>query len=125
AAFERAALAATGPSVGFSAHAGDLPAARTGADFLLLAPVFPTASHPDPSRPDHRTPLGLQGLARELSRDATPTWALGGIEPTNAAAVIGTGVRGVAVRGAILGHQEPDRVARATGSLLEAVGAAP
>ena len=110
----------SGPAIGFSAHADDTPEARLGADFLLLGPVLPTPSHPDPCGPDHRLPLGREGLVRELARCDLPIWALGGLTPATAPSVAGLGIRGLAVRGAILGCEDPDELAAATQALLEA-----
>jgi len=50
-----------------AAHAG-------GADYLLVGPVFPTATHPD------REPLG-RGPLREIARLGLPVIAIGGVTP--------------------------------------------
>ena len=50
-----------------AAHAG-------GADYLLVGPVFPTATHPD------RTPLGPEAL-RKIASLGLPVIAIGGVTP--------------------------------------------
>src|SRR5207237_2601423 len=50
-----------------AAHAG-------GADYLLVGPVFPTATHPD------RAPLGLARL-QEIVGIGLPVIAIGGVTP--------------------------------------------
>ncbi len=50
-----------------AAHAG-------GADYLLVGPVFPTATHPD------RAPLGLAQL-KEIVGVGLPVIAIGGVTP--------------------------------------------
>jgi thiamine-phosphate diphosphorylase len=50
-----------------AAHAG-------GADYLLVGPVFPTATHPD------RAPLGLAQL-KEIVGVGLPVMAIGGVTP--------------------------------------------
>lgn len=96
-----------GPTWPLGASRHDLPgvlrAAREGADWITVAPVFPT-----PSKPGHPG-LGLGGLAAlvEALRGEGHTSrliALGGIGAAELAAVLATGVDGVAgIRGAASG----------------------
>jgi thiamine-phosphate diphosphorylase len=96
-----------GPTLPLGASRHDRPgalrAARDGADWIIIAPVFPT-----PSKPGHPG-LGLGGLAAlvEAVRSeghSTPLIALGGIGAAELAAVLATGVDGVAgIRGAASG----------------------
>ncbi|WP_419191487.1 thiamine phosphate synthase [Engelhardtia mirabilis] len=106
--------------IGFSAHADDPQQNRQGCDYLLLAPVAATRSHPDPEAVDWRAPLGVDGFESELRRDGRPTWALGGVDATNAAALRRAGAKGIAVLGAILGQSDPGTAARGTAALLDA-----
>lgn len=82
---------------------GAVRAAREGADWVMVAPVFPT-----PSKPGHPG-LGLAGLAEVIQavRGAgytTPIIALGGIGAAVLADVLATGVAGVAgIRGVAQG----------------------
>ncbi|MDQ6972397.1 MAG: thiamine phosphate synthase [Mariprofundaceae bacterium] len=78
-------------------------AADGGADFALLSPVFPTASHPGAPH---------LGAARfmELARDCLlPVLALGGINVDNRAELIGFPV---AVIGALLGADDAEKTAQ-------------
>lgn len=65
------------PRARISAAVHDLPsllrASRYGADWLLLSPLFATASHPG------QTPLGLVRFARIATLSPLPVYALGGI----------------------------------------------
>lgn len=81
------------------------------AQYLLLAPVFPTASKPD------ATPVGLAQLAVLATASAVPIVALGGVTAARVAECRAAGVAGVAASGAVLGNTAPDV---ATGDLLDA-----
>ncbi len=107
----RGVLASALP-IGFSAHAHDLPDARSGADFLLFGPVLRT-----PSKEGLLEPLGFEGLARECARETRPIWAIGGLKPEHAGAARAAGARGIAVLSGVLGAQDPERMTR---SYLEA-----
>ncbi len=89
-------------AIGFSAHAGDDPAAWSEADYLVFGPVFETAS-----KRGHLDPVGVEGVTRAVQSTSTPVWALGGITPDNAASLTSTGCRGIAVRGAVLEAADP------------------
>jgi len=79
-------------------------AAKFGADFVFLSPVFETQSHPDDE------PLGMTRF-RELSADPpVPVIALGGITPENRGQLEGFPV---AVIGAILDAEDPKAIAKA------------
>ena len=104
-----------GAIVGRSVHAPEAAAASAGADYLLAGHVVPTPSHPG------TPPLGLAGLARIAAAAPCPVLAVGGIDPGNVAAVVRAGAAGVAVIGAIVAAEDPERAARA---LREALAAA-
>ena len=84
--------------------------AEEAPDYLLIGPVYPTGS-----KPGH--PGGGLSLIEATARAVAPlpVLAIGGIEATNAGAVIAAGAAGIAVRGAILEASDPDpeRTARA------------
>lgn len=107
-------------AIGFSAHRGDPEEAGHGADYLLLAPVFSTASHPDPEAPDFNPPLGRAGFCGELARERRPIWAMGGIDATTIAEVRSWGAAGVCLRSSLLGLLEPSAVRRAAVTISEA-----
>ncbi|HSZ73288.1 MAG TPA: thiamine phosphate synthase [Rhizomicrobium sp.] len=72
-----------------------LLAKASGADAVLLSPVFATQSHP------HRapfTPVKLRLIAREI---AIPIYALGGIDARNVARLEGAALAGIAAIGAL------------------------
>lgn len=115
-----AAELAPGTTIGFSAHRGDPDDARRGADFLLLAPVFSTASHPDPEAPDFNPPLGAAGFAAEAGQEPRPIWAMGGIDETTIGEVRSWGAAGACLRSNLLGLLEPSRVRRAAEAIAEA-----
>ncbi|MFL6429068.1 MAG: thiamine phosphate synthase [Acidobacteriaceae bacterium] len=71
---------------------GEVAVARAaGADMALLSPVFATESHPQ------ARPLGLDTLAAACqTAGKIPVYALGGVNPANAASCIAAGAAGVA-----------------------------
>lgn len=71
-------------------------AAATGADLALLAPVFSTVSHPDAET------LGAARFKAMAAAAPLPVLALGGVDETNADALAGPNVVGLAAIGAFL-----------------------
>lgn len=100
--------------VGRSCHdaADVVDAARHGATYATLSPIFPTSS-----KPGYGPALG-PGV---LSDHAVPIFALGGIEPGRAVRCLGAGASGVAVMGAVMDADEPAAVVV---TLLEEIDAA-
>ncbi|MBB3190393.1 thiamine phosphate synthase [Halomonas cerina] len=80
----------------------------TALDYLGLGPVFAT-----PSKHDHATPLGFEGLAALVAASPLPSVAIGGLKAEHAAAVRAAGVEGLAVISAICGQPDPEAAARA------------
>lgn len=76
-----------------------------GADYLLVGPVYATASHPD------RAPLGLETLGR-ISEMGLPVIAIGGIDPGRARHVKGAGAYGAAAIRALWDARDPAGAAR-------------
>lgn len=103
------------PLWGRSVHSPEEAArhAEESPDYLLVGPVYPTDS-----KPGH--PGGGLSLVESTARAAAPVpvLAIGGIDATNAGAVVAAGAVGVAVRGAVLAASDPERAAR---SILEAM----
>ena len=87
--------------IGVSRHELAGVKASDGADYVLVSPVFETAS-----KPQAKTlgPLGLAALAAAVPASVI---ALGGITPERVGEVIGAGAHGVAVLSGILGAQDP------------------
>lgn len=69
-------------------------AADLGLEWVVLAPVLPTASHPD------ARPLGWQTLADWVRDYPIPVFALGGMTPGDLAKARQMGAHGIAMRGA-------------------------
>ncbi|HEY3520505.1 MAG TPA: Nudix family hydrolase, partial [Rhodanobacteraceae bacterium] len=82
--------------VGASCHdAQELElAARIDADFAVLGPVNPTASHPDAA------PMGWQRFAELVFDARLPVYALGGVGPEDLDRALAVGAQGVAGIGA-------------------------
>ena len=95
--------------IGKSVHdLAEAEAARTeGADYLVVGPVFATASHPG------RPPLGLQRLQAIASAvDGLPVIAIGGITADRVREVRNSGAYGVAAIWALWDDVEPGEAAR-------------
>ncbi|HYL20620.1 MAG TPA: thiamine phosphate synthase [Gemmatimonadales bacterium] len=97
--------------IGKSVH--DLPEAEaahaSGADYLVVGPVFPTPTHPD------REPLGAERLGA-IARLGIPTIAIGGVTPERISAVRNAGAHGIAAIRALWDAADPTRAA---GRMLE------
>ena len=78
--------------LGASCHTADelVHAHAIGADFALLSPVKPTASHPDAPA------LGWETFARQVAACAMPVYALGGMTPADIDDAIVHGAQGIA-----------------------------
>jgi len=95
--------------IGRSVHdLAEAEAARTeGADYLVVGPVFATASHPE------RAPLGLARLQAIASAvDGLPVIAIGGITADRVREVKKSGAYGVAAIRALWDDAEPAEAAR-------------
>ena len=95
--------------IGKSVHdLAEAEAARTeGADYLVVGPVFGTASHPG------RAPLGLERLQAIASAvDGAPVIAIGGITADRVRDVKKSGAYGVAAIRALWDDVEPAEAAR-------------
>lgn len=99
--------------VGKSVHdAAEAEAAQAeGADYLVVGPVYATATHPG------RPPVGLEFL-RRLAGLGLPLIAIGGLTPARAREVHAAGAYGVA---AIGGLWEAPQPAAAVREMLEAL----
>jgi len=78
-----------------------------GADYLLLGPVFPTATHPSPGR----APLG-PGLVAGVVGLGLPVIAIGGVTPERLPELRAAGVYGVAAIRALWDAADPRATAR-------------
>ncbi|HOJ39879.1 MAG TPA: thiamine phosphate synthase [bacterium] len=78
-------------------------AARNGADYAGIGPVFPTPVKPE------KTALGVKRLTALVKRSKIPVIAIGGITETNIEQVVETGVSGIAVISAVAHSACPER----------------
>src|SRR5262249_9525805 len=108
-----------GRLIGVSAHdeAEIVAAAATGADYVTLSPIFPSAS-----KPGYGPALGLEGLAAVAGRSPLPVIALGGITGSSARACLSAGAAGIAVMGEVMRAAAPTAV---TNELLQAIACHP
>ena len=99
-----------GVSVGNDAEALQ----ASDADYVGIGPVYATAS-----KDDAGSAIGINELERLLVLCARPAVGIGGVDASNAAAVIAAGARGVAVIRALFSASDPEAAAR---SLRSAIG---
>lgn len=95
--------------IGKSVHdLAEAEAARTeGADYLVVGPVFATASHPG------RAPLGVKRLKTiAAAADGLPVIAIGGVTAERVCEVRDAGAYGVAAIRALWDDAEPAEAAR-------------
>ena len=83
-------------------------AAREGADYLGVGPVFPTATKPDAGEA-----LGLDRLAAIVAAVSVPVVAIGGITAGNVAGVFAAGASGAAVVSSVVAAEDVAAAARA------------
>ena len=82
-------------------------------DYAGIGPVFAT-----PTKPDHKQPIGFDGLARIIKLCPVPTVAIGGLKAEHAAEALAAGADGLAVVSAICGKPDP---AAATALIADAI----
>ncbi|WP_082554612.1 MULTISPECIES: thiamine phosphate synthase [unclassified Caulobacter] len=70
--------------------AAALAGAATGADALVVSPVFPSRS------PSAGAPLGVDGLKQIVEAVEAPVYALGGVRADTATLLLDTGIVGIA-----------------------------
>ena len=99
--------------------AGASLAAKEGADFLVLGTIFPTSS-----KSGVKTG-GLKIITAVARLVDTPVLAIGGIDSSNVASVIGAGAKGIAVISAILGASDQEKAAREIKQSMMAAWEAP
>jgi thiamine-phosphate pyrophosphorylase len=90
-------------------------AAKAGADYVTLSPIYATAS-----KPGYGPALGLRGLA-DSSGAGLPVVALGGLGPEAIGSCRAAGAAGFAIMGGLMRAEDP---AGATRALLSAWSAA-
>lgn len=113
--------------IGYSAHsAAELEGATlSGADFVLLAPIFAPLSKATVAG---RAPLGPEALWSISSAATIPVYALGGLDAERTRMLMnpptgrGRAPAGVAMIGALLGSDDPAAAARHVIAAMEGVG---
>lgn len=102
--------------IGLSAETLDQAEASAGEDidYLGVSPVFPT-----PTKTDAGAAWGLDGLRHLRARTRFPLVAIGGINPSNAAAVLEAGADGLAVVSAIASAPDPEAAARELRTIVD------
>jgi thiamine-phosphate pyrophosphorylase len=101
--------------IGLSTHNPEetARACSIGADYIGVGPVFTTTTKADPD-----PVIGLDGLTKLLSLATVPAVAIGGISPSNAAAVLAAGARILTAVGCV---NQSDRPAEVLDRLLELI----
>lgn len=96
--------------LGLSVETPELAATVNPAlvDYIGAGPVFAT-----PTKPNHKQPVGFDGLARQIAASPVPAVAIGGLKVVHVAQAMAAGARGVAVVSAICGQPDPETAARA------------
>jgi len=99
----------SGKIIGLTVHNEEevVEAERQEVDYLSFAPVFATST-----KPDHKTPLGIEGVAKLASKTRLPCVAIGGIKEHHVEMLAKTGIDGICVVSAILGSENPEESAR-------------
>lgn len=99
-----------GAVIGVSTHnrAQFEAALEKPVDYIAVGPVFGTTSK---SKPD--PVVGLEFVSWAKSRTTKPVVAIGGINATNADAVVRAGARGLAVISEVMKADQPDRAVAA------------
>ncbi|MBU1312409.1 MAG: thiamine phosphate synthase [Alphaproteobacteria bacterium] len=83
-------------------------------DYVGIGPVFATGT-----KPDHKTPIGFDGLARIVAAAPVPAVAIGGLKEGHAVPVLAAGAHGLAVVSAICGQPDPEAAARSLAREIE------
>lgn len=105
-------------TLGLSVETEALAAAVDPAivDYAGIGPVFATAT-----KPDHKQPVGLQGLADLVRVCPVPSVAIGGLKADHVAPVLAAGAEGLAVVSAICGQPDPQAATAAIAAMIRKV----
>ena len=100
-------LLGPGPWIGCSTHtpAEAVAAARAGADYVVLGPIYAT-----PSKAQYGAPLGVAAIV--ATRIEVPLIAIGGVTAARVGELRSAGASGVAVVRAVLEEPDPGAAAR-------------
>jgi len=87
-------------------------------DYVGVGPVFST-----PTKPDHKTPIGFNGLAQLVALSKVPAVAIGGLKAQHVADVFASGAQGISVVSAICGKKNPQTHAHLIKQAIERIKA--
>lgn len=76
-------------------------------DYVGIGPVFATGT-----KPDHKPPVGFDGLKRIVALAPVPAVAIGGVKGEHAGEIFSAGAKGLAVVSAICGQLDPEAATR-------------
>lgn len=91
-----------------------IEAAKDGADYIGLGPIYPTMS-----KDDAAPAMGIEGLVKVVSAVSVPVVAIGGLTADNIGGVIEAGAAGIATISAIAGADDMENEARLLSELIE------
>ena len=100
--------------IGTSTHSPEQVDAATESDYIAVGPV-----HATPTKPDY-APVGTDLVAYAARHARSPFFAIGGIDPDNAAEVVLAGAERIAVVRAIRDASDPAGAARSLRARVEA-----
>ena len=100
--------------IGLSTHSREQVDAARDVDYIAVGPVFAT-----PTKPEY-APVGTQLVAYAAEHARVPFFAIGGIDPRNAAEVVAAGAERIAVVRAIRDASDPAEAARTLRDHVEA-----
>lgn len=83
-------------------------------DYVGIGPIFATST-----KPDHKQPIGFDGLARIVAMAPVPAVAIGGVKAEHAGPALAAGAMGIAVVSAICGQPDPEAAARRIATEIE------
>lgn len=76
-------------------------------DYVGIGPVFATGT-----KPDHKPPVGFDGLTRIVAASPVPSVAIGGVKAEHVGQIFAAGAEGLAVVSAVCGRPDPEAAAR-------------
>lgn len=89
-------------AIGLSTHTHDARESWSHADYIVHGPVKPTLK--SGTRVEG---IGFEALEHAVRSTSIPVWALGGLTPSDSAAVARTNARGIAVLSGLLAAPDP------------------
>jgi thiamine-phosphate diphosphorylase len=107
--------------IGCSVHSVEeaVTAAQQGASYITFGHIFATTSKPG------LTPRGIQALYDVVEAVNVPVLAIGGITVETLPEVLQTGCAGVAVIGAVMGKDDPEKASYEIKNVMAASSAKP